>query len=73
MHPCVAMISTLRQHPTFAFTDDDFVISLRMGKQRILTQCCMYPSHAFHHSFLLSKSQAEQSESEAPEEDPCFA
>ena len=55
VHPCVHMIKTLRKRDAFALTDDDFVTSLRSGKQRLLTQCCMYPSHAFHHVYLFRK------------------
>ena len=49
VHPCVSIIKTLKQRDAFAFTDDYFITSLRSGKHRMLNQCCMYPSHAFHH------------------------
>ena len=65
VHPCSHMIKCLRRRDEFEFRDDDFITSLRSGKHRILNQCCMYPSHAFHHLYLFSRAQDEQAQSEA--------
>ena len=77
VHPCSHMIKRLRKRDEFALTDDDFLTSLCKGKERVMQQCVMYPSHSYHYLYLFMqynerRNQAEQSESEDPEDGPMW-